>query len=260
VPLTRAQERFGIHSFTFQRRRPFSAVRLERLLKAWPIPKKHLLALDELFSPPTPPPHEGGTMPTTEEQALRPVLRSKGFCWLDSEPLRQHVWAHAGKTLSVRPADWWWAALDPEQLKFKVTYPGVEAEYRVAKREKWDKEVGDRRQELVFIGGPQMREQDILALLEACLLTDAEFDAFRERTQKLEVPNDEFHLGGLLKNLGATEDQLSEMNVKAESRQREESLSNKVDRQDTDFLRSLGVGSTIEPDSERSDEDFEAVD
>merc|ERR1719326_610253 len=130
----------------------------------------------------------------TNDATLRPVLRSKGFCWVDNEPLRQHVWAHAGKTLAVNAADWWWAALDKEQLKFKVTYPGVEGEYKQVRKQKWDSEVGDRRQELVFIGGPQMREQDILALLDECLLSDDELAAFQERVRSLKVPNDDFHV------------------------------------------------------------------
>lgn len=253
-PPSRAEQRFGIHSFVYQRRRPFSAQRLEKLLRAWPIPRKDLFTLGDL---------ELNSAEHNAEDAydatLRPVLRSKGFCWVDNEPLRQHVWAHAGKTLAVKTGDWWWAALDGEQLKFKVTYPGVDAEYKQVRKEKWDGEVGDRRQELVFIGGPQMREQDITPLLEECLLSDDELVAYQERTKILKVPNDDFHVNGLLKNLGASQEQIQDLNAKSEKREEEERLRRKQYRDDTDFLRSLGVGSALEPDIEPQD-DFEAID
>lgn len=248
---TRAQERFGIHSFVFQRRRPFNATRLEKLLKAWPTPKKDLFTLTELASQ--------EAVDQGWELTLRPVLRSKGFCWLDSEPLRQHIWSHAGKTLGVKPADWWWAALDQEQLKFKVTYPGVEAEYQMARKQKWDKDVGDRRQELVFIGGPQMREDCIVALLNSCLLSDEEFNTYKEQERQLKVPNDDFHVNGLLKTLGATQDQIQEINTKSEKKREEELQRRKSDREDTDFLRSLGVGRELEP-AAGGEEDFEPID
>mmetsp|Transcript_78172 Transcript_78172/g.246998 ORF Transcript_78172/g.246998 Transcript_78172/m.246998 type:complete len:354 (+) Transcript_78172:19-1080(+) len=240
---SRAEHRFGIHSFVFQRRRPFSGKRLEALLKAWPTPRKELFTLEELQPSPS-----CGAGAGTCEAVLRPILRSKGFCWVDSEPLRRHVWAHAGKTLSVKPGDWWWAALDKEQLSFKVSYPGVEAEYKLARREKWDRGTGDRRQELVFIGGPQMREADIVPLLEECLLSEEEFQAFQDKNWGLKVPNDEFHVNGLLKNLGATEGQIRELNQRAEKSREEERQRRKQDREDTDFLRTLGVGSALEPD------------
>jgi len=255
MPNNRAQERFGIHSFTFQSRRPFSGARLEKLLKSWPTPRKQLFTLEELAASPV---EQDAHSDMSVGETLRPVLRSKGFCWLDSEPLRQHLWAQAGKTLDVRPGDWWWAALDKEQLKFKVTYPGVEADYKMAKKEKWDKDVGDRRQELVFIGGPDMRERDIVPLLEACILTDIELKEYEDRTRQLKVPNDEFHVNGLLKNLGASEDQIAEINEKAEKSREEERSRRKQDREETDFLRSLGVGKDLETEDE--EDVFEAID
>jgi hypothetical protein len=207
-PPSRAEQRFGIHSFAYQRRRPFSAQRLEKLLVAWPTPRKDLFTLRDL--------EPSGADHNAEESSastLRPVLRSKGFCWLDSEPLKQQVLAHAGKTLALQAADWWWDALDKEQLKFKVTYPGVEAEYKQIRAEKWDRDVGDRRQELVFIGGPLMKEQE----------------------------------------------QIQDLNKKSEKMEEEERLTRKQDREDTDFLRGLGVGSALEPETDVSN-DFEAID
>jgi len=256
----RAEQRFGIRSFAYQRRRPFSAERVGKLLRAWPTPRKELFTLGELEA--SPPSCAAAESDDSTDAIFRPVLRSKGFCWVDSEPLKQHVWSHAGKTMAVAAADWWWAALDKEQLKFKITYPGVEAEYKMARKEKWDRELGDRRQEIVFIGGPGMQEQDVATLLDACLLSDDEYVAYQERVKGMKVPGDEFHVNGLLKNLGATEEQIQEVNQKAEARGEQERLRRKQEREDIDFLRSLGVGSALDSDQTPADEEetFEAID
>ncbi|CAK0822142.1 unnamed protein product [Prorocentrum cordatum] len=253
VGSSRAQMRFGVHSFVYSRRRPFRGERLARLLLAWPLPKKELFSLEELASEVA---DDGGC--ERSEAVLRPVLRSKGFCWVDREPLKRHVWAHAGKTLVVTADDWWWAALDKEQLRFKVTYPGVEAEYKSTRRDKWDRDVGDRRQELVFIGGAQMREESIVPLLDACLLSDAEYEEFREGAKHLKVPEDDFHVSGLLKNLGATEAEIDEIGHRGGGSSEEERLAWKADQEDTDLLRSLGVGSALE-DEEAEEVEYEEV-
>ena len=247
-------------------------------------------------------------------KAFKPILRSKGFCWVDSEPFRAgppgdvdsgwqavismwwecherkigmhepktacrlkvNEWSHAGRSLSVLPEaalgpsgprnitswvwsakDWWWSVLKPDQLNFqicqclralipnslmkslqvgeapwfkkctevilvqKVTLKGFVATsgrpvYEMTlveefchlvnvikhlNQEPW----GDRRQEIVFIGGPCMRERDITRLdscrlelpaplrlwwncwphlpsriLDDCLLSDSELEEFRE--------------------------------------------------------------------------------
>jgi len=133
---------------------------------------------------------------------LKPVLRSKGFCWVDGDPLQMHEWAHAGRTLSVLPKDWWWSVLKEDQLKFQVSYPGAKRQYDRIKEEKWDEKWGDRRQELVFIGGPSMAEEDITQLLDTCLLNDDELAAFCERTETLVPPDTYFGIEGLLRRMG----------------------------------------------------------
>ena len=108
------------------------------------------------------------SMPMTE------AYLSVTFCWVDSDPLKMHEWAQAGRTLSVLPKDWWWSALKEDQLKFQVSYPGAKREHDRIRNEKWDEECGDKRQELVFIGGPQMSEDEITLLLDECLVSDDE--------------------------------------------------------------------------------------
>lgn len=295
VPASRATKRFGIHSFSYQRRRPFSSERFGLLMKAWPTLHKDVFLLQDLedecddgAAATAAASVDGGTPGVTSsigarpsaEAALQPILRAKGFCWLDGEPLRQHVLAHAGRTLSVMPKEWWWAALDKNQHKFKLTYPGVEAEYRQIRREKWDASVGDRRQELVFIGLPHMQEDSIVVLLDECLLTDAEYADYKEQTRQLKVPNDEFELKSLLGKLGASPTQLEGLEgggvdpgtqeraeppedalaAKDEDAKAANRAKRRRDREDTDLLRSLGVGSALESLAEDGAPYYEPID
>ena len=94
------------------------------------------------------------------------VLRAKGLVWLASRNAMVGLWSQAGMSISFDPGGRWYAAVpreewpeDPETLQWVHNV--------------WHEEVGDRRQELVFIGidyDPQaMREA-----LDFCLLTDEE--------------------------------------------------------------------------------------
>eukprot|EP00929_Paragymnodinium_shiwhaense_P087029 TRINITY_DN47354_c0_g1_i2.p1 TRINITY_DN47354_c0_g1~~TRINITY_DN47354_c0_g1_i2.p1 ORF type:complete len:737 (-),score=144.62 TRINITY_DN47354_c0_g1_i2:38-2248(-) len=181
-----AETRFGIHTFTYLQRRPFSASRLNALLDSWPLPlESGAFGLDDLSL------QQGGATSSQADPStvLKPVLRSKGFCWLDSEPLKMHEWAHAGRTIVVEPKTWWWSVLRDDQLQFQVSYPGAQNDYDRARKEKWDDDWGDRRQELVFIGGPDMSEEAIVPLLDACLLSDAEVEEYVRQTDGIAPPD-----------------------------------------------------------------------
>ncbi|WP_067470270.1 GTP-binding protein [Nocardia amamiensis] len=75
---------------------------------------------------------------------LRGLLRSKGFCWIASRSTLAAVWSQAGPNLVFEPAAWWSSLEVP---------PG---------------------QEIVFIG-IKLDCDAVRALLDAALLTDAEF-------------------------------------------------------------------------------------
>lgn len=192
-----ASRRFGIRTFTYERRRPFNAVRLQRLIEEWPLPKKNkkTFSLTDLES-------------STEAEAsdiraaFKPILRSKGFCWVDSEPFRVNEWSHAGRSLSVLPEDWWWSVLKPDQLNFQICYPGAKGNFERIRRDKWQEPWGDRRQEIVFIGGPCMRERDITRILDDCLLSDSELEEFRQSTIDTHPPDTYFGIEGLLRQMG----------------------------------------------------------
>ncbi|MEU7769015.1 GTP-binding protein [Nocardia sp. NPDC049190] len=75
---------------------------------------------------------------------LRGLLRSKGFCWIASRPSLAAIWSQAGPNLVFEPAAWWSSLEVPAG------------------------------QELVFIG-IELECDKVRALLDAALLTDAEF-------------------------------------------------------------------------------------
>jgi G3E family GTPase len=97
------------------------------------------------------------------------VLRSKGFFWLATRLDKIGVWSQAGRVARLDVAGFWWASTPREEWPAAPTV-------RQAIEARWDAEVGDCRQELVFIG-IEMDEGAIRDSLEACLLTEREWAA-----------------------------------------------------------------------------------
>jgi len=105
-------EEYRISSFVFRARRPFHPARFHQLL---------------------------------DEERLEGILRAKGYIWLASRHKIAGMLSWAGSSVTIEPAALWYANIDrscwpedPEELK------AIEAV--------WDPVVGDRRQEIVFIG------------------------------------------------------------------------------------------------------------
>ena len=127
------RDEYGIDSFVYRARRPFHPERLWALL---------------------------------QQPQMTRVLRSKGVMWLASRPESPAVWHTAGQTMSLEPGGLWWASRpesewpdDPELIK----------EVRAT----WQPGVGDRRQEIVFIG-LGMDQEALVRDLNTCLLTKEE--------------------------------------------------------------------------------------
>ncbi len=94
------------------------------------------------------------------------VVRSKGFFWLATRHDLAGSWSQAGPACRTECGGSWWAAVP------KHEWPDDDDECReIAKL--WKKPWGDRRQEIVIIG-LALQPDEISALLDACLLTDAE--------------------------------------------------------------------------------------
>lgn len=96
------------------------------------------------------------------------VVRSKGFFWLATRMDYAMIWSQAGGACRIEPGFVWWVAL-PES-----DWP-QDKEERKEIFEHWQKPWGDRRQEIVFIG-MNMEKDWLVERLNACLLTDDEFD------------------------------------------------------------------------------------
>lgn len=98
------------------------------------------------------------------------IIRSKGLFWLASRKEQALVWSSAGGSCKADYAGVWWASMPFSEriayASFLDNQKSIEAY--------WDKDFGDRKIELVFIG-QQLDKQKMIAELSACLLQDEEF-------------------------------------------------------------------------------------
>ena len=108
------------------------------------------------------------------------VLRSKGFFWLATRLDKIGIWSQAGRVARLDFGGFWWAAVPREH------WPEVPT-FQTELDRLWHPEVGDCRQELVFIG-IGMDEIAIYDSLQECLLTDKECSAGIESWQSFQDP------------------------------------------------------------------------
>ncbi|MEM1117856.1 MAG: zinc metallochaperone GTPase ZigA [Bacteroidota bacterium] len=131
-------EEYGVASFVYRSRMPFHPVRLWRFLKTrWP------------------------AVPDAPG-----VLRSKGVFWLGSTPQVMWIWSQAGRHRQYHAVGRWWADVPREHWPEDPTL-------RAENERVWDERLGDRRQEIVFIG-IGLDEPALTAALDRCLLTEDE--------------------------------------------------------------------------------------
>ncbi|MEM8909147.1 MAG: GTP-binding protein, partial [Bacteroidota bacterium] len=94
------------------------------------------------------------------------IIRSKGLFWLASRPEQALVWSQAGGSLRADSAGVWWSSMPYEKrsryLSFNENQKQIESE--------WDRNFGDRKNEIVFIG-ENMDEERIITELNSCLTT-----------------------------------------------------------------------------------------
>ncbi len=119
----------GLESFVYHARRPVEAVRFFKLMR----------------------------------EGIPNVLRAKGFYWTQEHPDRIGFLSIAGKILRADYMDHWWV----DRLRCGQI---LESEVPDPIRQLWvDDEIGDRRQELVFIG-QQLNRSELREQLDACLV------------------------------------------------------------------------------------------
>ena len=141
-------EEYGIASFTYRARRPFSPAKFHQFLH------------------------------NTEKYGK--LIRSKGYFWLATRPEFAGQWSQAGGIARYGFAGMFWKSVP------KDNWPDDE-EYLQSIAEKWVEPFGDMRQELVFIG-QNLDQQGITQELDQCLLDEQELLAGKAYWQTLEDP------------------------------------------------------------------------
>lgn len=181
-----AVDNLGITNFVYKRDRPFHTMRLLGVLNNWPVPVKDELDLDLLVDAAN---HGVSIDGRSNSSPFIGVLRSKGFCWLaptrwmgDGHDGWRHdtamFWSHAGKHFGLTNAGQWWGTVPPEQMK--ALFVNNQNEYeRILREDFVTEEFADRRQEIVFIGA-NINEGDISELLDKCLCTEDEMEAYKK--------------------------------------------------------------------------------
>ena len=119
-------EEYGIGTFAYTRREPFSRVKMETFLN--------------------------DNFPKT-------VIRSKGICWFSDEPDICYIIEQAGKQIQASDSGYW-VATAPEEEKAQI----IENDPAILKT--WDEYWGDRMNKLVFIGKDMDKDAIIKALDE----------------------------------------------------------------------------------------------
>jgi len=104
------------------------------------------------------------------------IIRSKGLFWLASRPNEAINWSQAGGSLRSEKAGVWWCSMP---MKNRMQYPSF-IENQALIEKKWDKQFGDRLNELVIIG-QNLDKALITAELSACLCTDEEISQMRNQ-------------------------------------------------------------------------------
>jgi len=97
------------------------------------------------------------------------ILRSKGLFWISSRPNAALNWGQAGGSLRADSAGVWWSSMPYSERINHSSFLDNQKHIE----EKWDKEFGDRQNELVFIG-QDMNEHEIREELTDCLCTKEE--------------------------------------------------------------------------------------
>lgn len=102
------------------------------------------------------------------------IIRTKGLFWLAAMPDYALSFSQAGGSLRIENAGNWWVTMPLEQrLDFKDYI-----ENRTEIEGKWDKEFGDRLNELVIIA-QDLDKAVMSAALEACLLNETELLGYK---------------------------------------------------------------------------------
>lgn len=104
------------------------------------------------------------------------IIRAKGLFWLASRPDKAINFSQAGGSLRIESAGSWWCSMPYEE---RIQYASYH-EFKDEIEKRWNKQWGDRQNELVFIG-QYLDQKTCLEEIERCLLTDAEALEWKDR-------------------------------------------------------------------------------
>ena len=94
------------------------------------------------------------------------IVRAKGIMWLATRNDYAQNLSQAGPSIRFGPAGYWVSALPDGEREAVLEEDADQIKH-------WDDTYGDRINKVVFIG-MEMDRAEIMASLDACLLTDAE--------------------------------------------------------------------------------------
>ena len=97
------------------------------------------------------------------------IIRSKGLFWIASRKNDALNWSQAGGSLRAEKAGVWWASMPFSQRIRYAAY--IDNKEQI--EQNWNKQFGDRHNELVIIG-QEMDKEAILFELKQCLCTEHE--------------------------------------------------------------------------------------
>mmetsp|Transcript_7188 Transcript_7188/g.10599 ORF Transcript_7188/g.10599 Transcript_7188/m.10599 type:complete len:624 (-) Transcript_7188:39-1910(-) len=167
----------GIGTYVYRARRPFHPTRLISVLQHLPVVRGV--------------PKEEGQSSTrvtndSDAQVFKQVLRSKGFTWTADSNVKANYWSHSGSSFELQCLGRWWATL-PQDMWPDEARESILSDFDVddhndeAATTGSNVSVGDRRQEIVFIGpgiGSVDSQTKVESVLDSCLLNDDEWDDF----------------------------------------------------------------------------------
>jgi G3E family GTPase len=171
----------GIGTFVYRARRPFHPGRLVTFLRYLPV-VRGIPGRDEDDDNLK---ENQVTVSSHAEDTLKSTLRAKGFCWCaDSHDSAMYM-SQAGSSFELMCLGQWWATLPrsqwPEGIEDYVFQDFDDPSHDDSKSNDAET-VGDRRQEVVFIGpnfDSPSKQGEIQATLDQCLLSQEEYDEYK---------------------------------------------------------------------------------
>lgn len=165
----------SIGTFVYRARRPFHPNRLVSFLR--------YLSLSRGLPPVENADESDLNVSDRGKRILKGVLRSKGFVWCADSNDAAMFWSHAGTSFELSCLGRWWSTLNREQWPPEAT-PSILLDFDSPSHDENDPcfaSVGDRRQEVVFIGpglGSESAQQVLNQVLDQCILQEDEWNSY----------------------------------------------------------------------------------